>query len=294
MFEPAANSTTVPPPPPTGTNPEVQSLDALRFNTELEFVQLLANPEYLFFLAQRRYFEDNAFLHYLEYLKYWKQPQYARFLVYPQCLFFLDLLKSERFRREILSPEAIAFLRRQQFNSWCFEDTHRGQGDAIVSMVDVIQETLTSNLALQREFDSLTAAAAGAGEGTQPALGGRTGSSASLSSLGGGAACAQCGELEARARQLEEEGTVLMIVKDAVRRAMPQAAEKDKKKGAAESATRARLGELMQETLRRSMTLQLDIERLRAAAPGGPTPPPGPGQAPRRGSVAVPLMSPPH
>lgn len=52
-----------------------------RFQLELEFVQSLASPHYLNFLAQSLYLDDPAFIAFLEYLKYWKQPEYARFVV---------------------------------------------------------------------------------------------------------------------------------------------------------------------------------------------------------------------
>ncbi|XP_028340559.1 mediator of RNA polymerase II transcription subunit 31 [Physeter macrocephalus] len=52
----------------------------LRFQLELEFVQCLANPNYLNFLAQRGYFKDKAFVNYLKYLLYWKEPEYAKYL----------------------------------------------------------------------------------------------------------------------------------------------------------------------------------------------------------------------
>ncbi|XP_073874508.1 mediator of RNA polymerase II transcription subunit 31 isoform X2 [Macaca fascicularis] len=52
----------------------------LRFQLELEFVQCLANPNYLNFLAQRGYFKDKAFVNYLKYLLYWKDPEYAKYL----------------------------------------------------------------------------------------------------------------------------------------------------------------------------------------------------------------------
>lgn len=87
------------------------SEEELRFQTELEFVQCLCNPTYLqcapgarfgfllFFLltgstdlAQGQYFDEPAFVKYLAYLLYWKQAEYAQFLVYPQCLHFLELL----------------------------------------------------------------------------------------------------------------------------------------------------------------------------------------------------------
>ncbi|KAM0791659.1 hypothetical protein ACM66B_006095 [Microbotryomycetes sp. NB124-2] len=63
-----------------------------RFETELEFVQCLANPYYLQSLAMQGLFEDQTFINYLNYLSYWHQPKFARFLQYPQCLHHLDLL----------------------------------------------------------------------------------------------------------------------------------------------------------------------------------------------------------
>lgn len=51
------------------------------FHTELEFVQGLANPFYLYYLARYGYMEDPAFLNYLNYLAYWKKPEYARFIL---------------------------------------------------------------------------------------------------------------------------------------------------------------------------------------------------------------------
>lgn len=66
-----------------------------RFETELEFVQCLANVRYLHRklrlelehqvtklgadLAQNRYLEDQAFVNYLSYLQYWATPEYARY-----------------------------------------------------------------------------------------------------------------------------------------------------------------------------------------------------------------------
>lgn len=53
-----------------------------RFALELEFVQCLANPHYINWLAQHRYLDDPAFVRFLDYLQYWKQPEYAQFLTY--------------------------------------------------------------------------------------------------------------------------------------------------------------------------------------------------------------------
>ena len=63
-----------------------------RFLVELEFVQSLANPDYLAHLSRQGVFEQDSFRNYLRYLLYWKSPEYIQFIRYPQCLFFLDLL----------------------------------------------------------------------------------------------------------------------------------------------------------------------------------------------------------
>jgi mediator of RNA polymerase II transcription subunit 31 len=89
-----------------------------RFLLELEFVQQLANPQYLHFLALNRYFQDKSFVNYLKYLQYWKKQEYAKFLVYPHCLFFLDLLQHEQFRNELVQPNYMDFLFRQQYYHW--------------------------------------------------------------------------------------------------------------------------------------------------------------------------------
>ncbi|KAF2321348.1 hypothetical protein GH714_040418 [Hevea brasiliensis] len=52
-----------------------------RFLLELEFIQCLANPTYIHYLAQNRYFEDEAFIAYLKYLQYWQRPEYMKFIM---------------------------------------------------------------------------------------------------------------------------------------------------------------------------------------------------------------------
>lgn len=98
----------------------VESEDAqkLRFQVELEFVQCLANPNYLHFLAQRGFFKDSAFLNYLKYLLYWKDPEYAKYIKYPMCLYFLDLLQYEHFRREIVNAQCCKFIDDQAILLW--------------------------------------------------------------------------------------------------------------------------------------------------------------------------------
>ena len=54
---------------------DYEEKDRIRFQIELEFVQCLANPNYLNFLAQRGYFKERCFVNYLRYLHgYWTQP----------------------------------------------------------------------------------------------------------------------------------------------------------------------------------------------------------------------------
>ncbi|KAH7960987.1 hypothetical protein HPB49_025550 [Dermacentor silvarum] len=56
---------------------ETDEQQKLRFQIELEFVQCLANPNYLNFLAQRGYLKQKTFVNYLNYLQYWKKPEYS-------------------------------------------------------------------------------------------------------------------------------------------------------------------------------------------------------------------------
>ncbi|KAJ4337154.1 Mediator of RNA polymerase II transcription subunit 31 [Didymella glomerata] len=83
-----------------------------RFELELEFVQCLANPEYLNFLASQKMYEKPEFVAYLGYLQYFQEPQYAKFLHHPgPTLRALELLQQERFRREILHPGLVERLK---------------------------------------------------------------------------------------------------------------------------------------------------------------------------------------
>ncbi|XP_048326534.1 mediator of RNA polymerase II transcription subunit 31 isoform X2 [Ziziphus jujuba] len=96
-----------------------------RFLLELEFVQCLANPTYIHYLAQNRYFEDEAFIGYLKYLQYWQRPEYIKFIIifynnirYPHCLFFLELLQNANFRNAMAHPGNKELAHRQQFYFW--------------------------------------------------------------------------------------------------------------------------------------------------------------------------------
>lgn len=100
--------------------PRAESEDQakIRFQVELEFVQCLANPNYLNFLAQRGHLKDPAFINYLKYLEYWKQPEYAKFLKYPMSLYFLDLLQYPEARKELANTRCAKFIEDQQLLQW--------------------------------------------------------------------------------------------------------------------------------------------------------------------------------
>merc|ERR1712083_92126 len=97
---------------------ETEEQAKLRFQVEMEFVQSLANPNYLHFLAQRGFMKDPCFINYLKYLQYWQQPQYVKYLKYPVCLHMLELLQHETLRKEIVSGECIRFLDDQLLLHW--------------------------------------------------------------------------------------------------------------------------------------------------------------------------------
>ena len=101
-----------------GAGQDQDELAKLRFQVELEFVQCLANPNYLNFLAQRGYMKDPCFINYLAYLLYWKEPAYVPFIKYPICLYFLELLQHETFRKEIVSGQCVRFLDDQVILHW--------------------------------------------------------------------------------------------------------------------------------------------------------------------------------
>lgn len=105
------------------TNPDLTDLpeedqERKRFQIELEFVQSLANPNYLNFLAQRGYFRNPTFLNYLNYLSYWKKPEYVKYIMYPQCLSLLELLQHETFQKEIVNAQCSKYIDEQLLLIW--------------------------------------------------------------------------------------------------------------------------------------------------------------------------------
>ena len=96
-----------------------KSLPPNRFELELEFLQSLASPAYLHHLATQGYFQDKSFLAFLKYLRYWKQPEYVKYITYPHCFYFLDLLcENETFRKELVNVNFRDFVHQQQFYNW--------------------------------------------------------------------------------------------------------------------------------------------------------------------------------
>ena len=89
-----------------------------RFLLDLEFLQTLANPQYLNFLAQRNYFKNPAFINYLKYLLYFKDDAYIKYVRYPQALYFLDLLQREQFRQELVNATYCRYIEDQQLLAW--------------------------------------------------------------------------------------------------------------------------------------------------------------------------------
>ena len=99
--------------------PEPAAAAKRRFEAELEFVQTLANPEYLHYLAQNRYFDDPDFRDYLEYLQYWRELPYCLHLVFPHCLRMLELLvEDDGFVDALKRPDFKDHVFAQQFNHW--------------------------------------------------------------------------------------------------------------------------------------------------------------------------------
>jgi len=97
-----------------------------RFALELEFVQSLASPAYLHYLASMSNDEgqslllDPRFQEFLSYLqKTWSDPEYSRYITYPHSLYFLDLLiNNDAVCRELAQVSFRNFCHQQQYFAW--------------------------------------------------------------------------------------------------------------------------------------------------------------------------------
>jgi mediator of RNA polymerase II transcription subunit 31 len=90
----------------------------LRFFKDAEFVQSLANIDYVVWLSKQGYFDQSAFVNYLEYLMYFREPEYAIHLSYTRGLEVLELLRDPKIR-ELLREDPITFRRILMDQLWC-------------------------------------------------------------------------------------------------------------------------------------------------------------------------------
>ena len=99
--------------------PEPEALPPNRFELELEFLQSLASPAYIHYLSTSE--DDLVSLQpFLRYLRdTWTKPEYVRFVQYPDCLYFLDMLiENPRCLKEWTLPAYRNFCHQQQFLAW--------------------------------------------------------------------------------------------------------------------------------------------------------------------------------
>jgi mediator of RNA polymerase II transcription subunit 31 len=131
----------------TTMSSSMMNLPENRFELELEFLQALASPAYLHFLATSRdteetieattttsgsrqtagsssssstYLQNAQFQQFLMYLRgTYSQPPYVRFLQYPHALYFLNvLIEQPNVIKEWTLPEFRNFCHQQQFLAW--------------------------------------------------------------------------------------------------------------------------------------------------------------------------------
>lgn len=89
-----------------------------RFEKELEFVQLLCNPEYIRWLYNEGYFEKQDFIDFLNYLLYFKDKKYSKFLTYPQCLIILEILIDKNIKEKLGDDNFYKKLGEDQIVLW--------------------------------------------------------------------------------------------------------------------------------------------------------------------------------
>ncbi|KAI7953834.1 hypothetical protein MJO28_006381 [Puccinia striiformis f. sp. tritici] len=91
---------------PSGDLQKEKKANQVRFEEDLEFVQSLANPHFVQELTLNGALRSETMISYLQYLKYFHDPDYARFVRYPNSLKILDLLNcSEQSRTMIETDE---------------------------------------------------------------------------------------------------------------------------------------------------------------------------------------------
>ena len=92
--------------------------EIFRFIQDLEFVQCLANPNYLKYLSDKGYLDDDNFINYLKYLLYFKKVEYMKYITFERCLLFLELLQYKEFREQLKQNNYVMNLTYSQ----CLDD----------------------------------------------------------------------------------------------------------------------------------------------------------------------------
>lgn len=88
------------------------------FERDLEFVQLLCNPDYIRWLYNNNYFMHAEFKSYLRYLLYFKDHKYTQFLIYPQCIPILERLITDNIVDELGDEAFYLRLSEDQYYMW--------------------------------------------------------------------------------------------------------------------------------------------------------------------------------
>jgi hypothetical protein len=68
-----------------------------RVEEDLEFLQMLSSPDYVEFLIDNKFFEDENFVYYLKHLDYIRNSKLIRLVKYPVSLKMLENLQDPRF-----------------------------------------------------------------------------------------------------------------------------------------------------------------------------------------------------
>ena len=91
-----------------------------RLIQDMEFVQMLANVEYVIWLAKTGYFKNDCFGNYLKSLAYLDNSNYSHFMIFPLGLSCLRLLSDDAVRAAIAEDPDISrnILAEQVYSSW--------------------------------------------------------------------------------------------------------------------------------------------------------------------------------
>ena len=100
--------------------PASADAERLRFELELEFVNLMADMSYVAHLSTEGYLQKPSFLRYLRYLlTTWSAPAYAKHVRFPLSLLHLRLaVHDEAFRELASNAVAAAELRGAEIAAW--------------------------------------------------------------------------------------------------------------------------------------------------------------------------------